>query len=112
MRVINNEKILLVRCKDNPEKGKWTNPGDYNGQTELIDHKVSTGDFPWLSFSDKLIRIPFLMTPYFPKNKRSLAYAKTLVNVHDRYAFECFAHGFYRLFISPLKFNFSNICSE
>jgi ADP-ribose pyrophosphatase YjhB (NUDIX family) len=33
-------KILLVRRKDNPGKGKWTNPGGYIEQTELIEQSV------------------------------------------------------------------------
>ncbi|WP_342537662.1 MULTISPECIES: NUDIX hydrolase [unclassified Sporosarcina] len=38
--VIKDEKMLLVRRKDNPGKGKWTNPGGYIGQTELIEQSV------------------------------------------------------------------------
>lgn len=37
---IKDEKMLLVRRKDNPGKGKWTNPGGYIGQTELIEQSV------------------------------------------------------------------------
>jgi len=38
--VIKDEKMLLVRRKDNPGKGKWTNPGGYIGQTELIEQSI------------------------------------------------------------------------
>ena len=38
--VIKEEKILLVRRKHNPGKGKWTNPGGYIEQTELIEQSV------------------------------------------------------------------------
>lgn len=38
--VIKDERILLVRRKDNPGKGKWTNPGGYIEQTELIEQSV------------------------------------------------------------------------
>ena len=32
--------MLLVRRKHNPGKGKWTNPGGYIEQTELIEQSV------------------------------------------------------------------------
>ena len=38
--VIKEEKMLLVRRKHNPGKGKWTNPGGYIEQTELIEQSV------------------------------------------------------------------------
>src|SRR5690625_4130284 len=38
--VIKDKKMLLVRRKDNPGKGKWTNPGGYIGQTELIEQSI------------------------------------------------------------------------
>jgi len=38
--VIKDEKILLVRRKHNPGKGKWTNPGGYIEQMELIEQSV------------------------------------------------------------------------
>lgn len=38
--VIKDEKMLLVRRKHNPGKGKWTNPGGYIEQTELIEQSV------------------------------------------------------------------------
>ena len=38
--VIKEGKMLLVRRKHNPGKGKWTNPGGYIEQTELIEQSV------------------------------------------------------------------------
>ena len=38
--VIKEGKILLVRRKHNPGKGKWTNPGGYIEQTEHIEKSV------------------------------------------------------------------------
>jgi NADH pyrophosphatase NudC (nudix superfamily) len=38
--VVKEDKLLLVRRKHNPGKGKWTNPGGYIEQTELIEQSV------------------------------------------------------------------------
>ena len=38
--VIKDEKMLLVRRKHDPGKGKWTNPGGFIEQTELIEQSA------------------------------------------------------------------------
>jgi len=38
--VIKEGKMLLVRRKHDPGKGKWTNPGGYIEQTELVEQSV------------------------------------------------------------------------
>jgi len=38
--VIKDEKVLLVRRKHDPGKRKWTNPGGYIEQNELIEQSV------------------------------------------------------------------------
>ncbi|WP_411842506.1 NUDIX domain-containing protein [Salinicoccus sp. HZC-1] len=38
--VVKEDKLLLVRRSQNPGKGKWTNPGGFVEQTELIEQAV------------------------------------------------------------------------
>lgn len=38
--VVKEDKLLLVRRNQNPGKGKWTNPGGFVEQTELIEQSV------------------------------------------------------------------------